>query len=108
MDSLINIGIVVTYILLFVSVAGAILFPVVQTFGNLKKAKSSLIGIGIALALFLISYAVSPAETGPFYEKFGISPTFSKVIGGGLVATYIITIAVLLSVVYSQISKWIK
>lgn len=39
MDSLINIGIVVTYILLFVSVAGAILFPVVQTFGNLKKSK---------------------------------------------------------------------
>lgn len=108
MDSLINIGIYITYVLLFVAVAGAIVFPVIQTFGDLKKAKGSLIGIGAALVLFLVSYAISSPETGAFYDKFNISPNFSKVIGGGLVATYIITIAVLLSIVYSQVSKWIK
>lgn len=108
MDSLINIGIYITYVLLIAAIAGAILFPVIQTFGDLKKAKGSLIGIGAAVALFLISYAISSPETGAFYDKFNISPAFSKVIGAGLIATYIITIAVLLSILYSQVAKWIK
>ncbi|MBK6346790.1 MAG: hypothetical protein IPN08_02550 [Bacteroidales bacterium] len=108
MDSLINIGIIITYILLAVTVAGAVIFPIVHTLGDLKKAKGGLIGVALFLVVFLISYAVSPVETGPFYEKFEISPNLSKVIGGGLVATYIFTVAVVASIVYSQVSKWIK
>ncbi|MFH1122016.1 MAG: hypothetical protein V1775_19520 [Bacteroidota bacterium] len=108
MDSLINIGLIVTYILIAVTVAGAVIFPIIHTLGDLKKAKGGLIGVALILVIFLISYAVSPAESGPFYEKFDISPNFSKVIGGGLIATYIFTIAVLLSIGYSQVSKWIK
>lgn len=108
MDSLINIGIYLTYILIAVAVAGAILFPIVQTFGNLKKAKGGLIGVGIILIIFLISYAVSPAESGAFYDKFAISPTGSKVIGAGLVSTYIMAVGVLLSILYSETTKWLK
>ena len=108
MDSLINIGIILAYILLALTVAGAIIFPIIHTLGDLKSAKGGLIGIAVILIVFLIAYAVSPAESGPFYEKYEISPTFSKVIGGGLVATYIFSIAVLVSIVYSQVSKWIK
>lgn len=108
MNSLINIGIYLTYILLAVTVAGAIIFPIIHTLGDLKKAKNGLIGVALILVVFLISYAVSPVETGPFYEKFGISPSFSKVIGGGLLATYFFAFAALASIIYSQVSKWIK
>jgi len=108
MDSLINLGIILTYILIIASVAGAIIFPIIHTLGDLKSAKGGLIGIAVILVIFLISFAVSPAESGPFFDKFGISPTFSKIIGGGLISTYIFGLGAILSILYSQVSKWIK
>lgn len=108
MQILINLGFIVTYILLLVAVLASIAFPLIQTFGNLKAAKGALIGVGMILAIFLISYLVSPAETGAFYNKFGISPTLSKVIGGGLVATYLFFIGAAGSILYASVMKFFR
>ncbi len=105
MQILINLGFIVTYILLMVAILASLVFPIIQTFGNLKAAKGAFIGIGAILAIFLISYLVSPADTGTFYTKFGISPTLSKVIGGGLVATYVFFIGAAGSILYASIMK---
>lgn len=107
-DTFINLGIIITYILLFVAVLAALLFPLIQTFSNLKAAKSGLIGLGAILVVFIISFLVSPAETGPFYEKFGISPTLSKAIGGGIVATYLFFIGAAVSIIYAQVVKFFR
>ena len=40
---LINIGLYLAYILIFVAAVSAIVFPLIQTFDNLKKAKGGLI-----------------------------------------------------------------
>lgn len=108
MDTAINIGFVIMYILVIASVLGVIIFPVIQMAGNLKAARGTLFGVLGLIALFLISYAVSPAETGAFYQKMGISPNLSKAIGGGLLATYIIFAAVVISIIYSQVNNWLK
>ncbi|MDD3742152.1 MAG: hypothetical protein PHX54_00845 [Lentimicrobiaceae bacterium] len=105
---LINIGLYLTYILFIIAAITAIVFPLIQTFSNFKKAKSGLIGFGILVVVLLFSYMVSPAETGLFYEKHNISPNASKIIGGGLVATYIVFAGVVISIVYAEVAKWFK
>lgn len=108
MDSAINIGIVITYILFAAAVIGAIVFPIIHMLGDLKSAKGALIGILVLVAIFAISYAISNPETGAFYERKGISPTMAKVIGGGLISTYIVFAGAVISILYSQIVKWFK
>lgn len=108
MDTAIDIGFIIMYILVIASVLGVIVFPVIQMAGNLKSAKGTLFGVLGLVALFLISYAVSPAETGAFYQKMNISPNLSKAIGGGLLATYIVFAGVIISIVYAQINNWLK
>lgn len=104
----INIGLYLTYIALAVALIGAIVFPVIQMAGDIKRAKGALLGIGAIVAVFLISYALSSPETGAFYEAKGVSPTFSKVIGGGLIATYIVFFGAIVGILISSISKWVK
>lgn len=107
-DTAINIGFIIMYVLMVAALIGVIVFPIIQMAGDLKAAKGALFGILGLVALFLIAYAVSPAETGAFYQKMGISPNLSKAIGGGLLATYIVFAGVVISIVYSQISNWLK
>jgi hypothetical protein len=108
MNNLIDIGLYVSYLLLFVTLLGVIVFPLMHTFSDFKKAKSGLIGFaGLVLILF-IAYAVSPADQGLFYSNFNIGPKMSKFIGGGLFATYFVFIAVICSILYAEISKFIK
>ncbi|MBW6491291.1 MAG: hypothetical protein K0B15_08890 [Lentimicrobium sp.] len=105
---LINIGLYLAYVLIAVAAISAIAFPIIQTFGNLKKAKTGLIGFAVLVGVLLIAYLVSPAETGAFYEKKNISPGASKLIGGGLLATYIVFAGVVISILYAEVAKWFK
>ncbi|KAF0196454.1 MAG: hypothetical protein FD166_2409 [Bacteroidetes bacterium] len=107
-STLINLGIIISYILLFVSILTALVFPLMQTISNFKAAKGGLIGVGVVLVIFIVSYAVSPADTGVFYDRFGISPTLSKLIGGGLVATYLFFIAAAISIIYASMTKFFR
>ncbi len=67
-----------------------------------------MIGIAVLVAVLLFAYLVSPAETGAFYEKKNISPNASKLIGGGLLATYIVFAGVVISILYAEVAKWFK
>jgi hypothetical protein len=105
---LINIGLFLAYALMAVAAISAIVFPIIQTFGDLKKAKGGLIGFGILVAVLLLAFLLSPAETGAFYDKHKISPNTSKLIGGGLLATYIVFAGVVISILYAEVAKWFK
>lgn len=105
---LINIGLFLAYALMAVAAISAIVFPIIQTFGDLKKAKGGLIGFGILVAVLLLAFLLSPAETGAFYDKHNISPNTSKLIGGGLLATYIVFAGVVISILYAEVAKWFK
>ncbi len=105
---LINISIYLTYVLFVIALIAAIVFPLIQTFSDLKKAKGTLIGIVALVGVLLLAFLLSPAETGPFYDKFGISPTGSKVIGGGLLGTYLVFAGAVISILYTEIVKWFK
>jgi hypothetical protein len=108
MNNLIDIGLYVAYLLLFLTVLGVIVFPLLQTFSDFKKAKSGLIGFAVLILLLVFSYVISPADQGLFYSNFNIGPNLSKFIGGGLFATYFVFLAVIISIFYAEINKLIK
>lgn len=105
---LIDIGMYLAYALIAFAAISAIVFPIIQTFGDLKKAKNGLIGFAVLVVILVIAYALSPAETGAFYDKKNISPNTSKMIGGGILATYIVFAGVILSILYAEVAKWFK
>ena len=105
----IDIGLYVAYLAFFVAIAALIMFPVLSLVkGNIKNAKASLVGIAALVVIVLISYVVSPADQGQFYTKMNTGPGQSKLIGAGLVTTYIIFAALIVITLYSVVVKWFK
>lgn len=108
MNSFIEIGLWVAYILLFFTIASIIIIPLYFTIVNFKKAKQGLIGIAILAVVIIFAYLISPADQGLFYETAKIGPSGSKIIGGGLFTTYFAFIAIILVILYAEIGKLIK
>lgn len=105
---LINIGLYLTYLLLIVTTIAAIFFPLYYFIKNIKKAKGGLMAFGILLLVFLISFIISHPDTGVLYSKNGIGAMGSKIIGGGIIATYFFMAGALITAVYVEIAKLFK
>ncbi len=109
MNSFINIGLYMAYFALFVAIAALIIFPVITTVqGNIKNAKGTLIGVAVLAFVLILAYVISPADQGLFYTKMNVSAGTSKLIGAGLIATYIILAGLVLITIYTSVVKWFK
>lgn len=108
MNNIIDIGLYISYVLLFLTLLGVILFPLIHTFSDFKKAKTGLIGFLVLIVILVLSYLISPADQGLFYSNFNIGPKLSKAIGGGLFATYFVILFSALSILYTEVVKLIK
>lgn len=107
-DTLINFGLYFTYALLLIAVAAVILFPLYYVVTNFQRAKGGLLSALVLIAIIAVAIALSPAEQGLLYEKYNISPFQSKLIGGGLLATYLLFAGIFLAAIYTEVSKWFK
>lgn len=98
------------YILLAITAALTIIFPIVYFILNPKKGLTALIGIAIFAVLYLISYyaLASGSIAGDVYEKFDINQAVSQAIGAVLYMTYILGGLAILAIVYSGISSIFK
>jgi hypothetical protein len=109
MDSLINIGLIVAYIMLFAAVAALVIIPLVSLFkGNTKNPKGVLLSIAVLAGILILAYIISPAEQGDFYTKMNTSARASKLIGAGLLSTYFIAAAFVLITLYTIVAKWFR
>jgi Na+/melibiose symporter-like transporter len=109
METFINIGLYVAYIAFIAAIALLVIFPVYHMLtGNFGKAKGSLIGIGILVVVLLIAYLLSPADQGAYYTKMGVGPGLSKVIGTGLLTTYIMFGGLIIVILYTSVTRWFK
>ncbi len=101
-DILINIGMFVTYALLGVAVLGLLFFAIKQTINNLGRSKTVLYGIIALVVVFALAMALSSGTdiSELVFEKTGTNYGSSRIIGAGLITTYILffgTIVVLLA-----------
>ena len=105
MDSLINIGIIITYIMIGSAALTAISFGVKKMLSNTKNAKKTLYTILGLIVVCIVSYLIASDEILNSYEKYKISASQSKNVGMGLIMFYILFILAVGAILYSELSK---
>lgn len=105
MESLINIGIILTYCMVALGALTAIGFGVMKMMQNTANAKKTIYTIiGLASA-FIIAYLFASDEILKSYEKYEISASESKQVGMGLIAFYLLIFGAIAAVIYAELSK---
>lgn len=109
-ESFTNTVMVWAYILLAITAALTILFPIVFFISNPKKGLTAIIGLAGFAVLYLIAYygIANGNITGEVYEKFNITELTSRFIGAILYMTYILGGLAILSIFYAGISSLFK
>jgi H+/Cl- antiporter ClcA len=104
MENLINIGIIITYIMVAFAALATIGFGVKKMLQNTENAKKTIYTIFGLVAILIIAYLIaSDATVG--YEKHETSAKTSKQVGMGLITFYFLIISAFIAVVYSELSK---
>ncbi len=97
------------YILLIITVVLLLAFPIKHFMDYPKQGVRFLIALGAFVVLYGISYALASGSTDAnIYEIQNISSGISRMIGAGMIMTYIIGGLALLGLVYFGISKAFK
>tara|TARA_B100001175_G_C19467704_1_gene620031 strand:+ start:995 stop:1321 length:327 start_codon:yes stop_codon:yes gene_type:complete len=105
---LINIGIIITYIMIFGAALTAIVFSIVNMSKNKKNAKKTLYAFGALILVVLIAYFISSSEVLTSYTKYEIDSGTSKRVGMGLNTFYLLSICALITVLFTEFRKVFK
>lgn len=108
-NSILNGFFYVAYVALAVAVVFAILFPVLQMLSNPKGAITTLIILAAAVILWFVVYGIAGNSFTPQQlEKMEITAETSKMVGAGLIYTYIVFGIAILAIVFSSIRSIFK
>ncbi|MBG65274.1 MAG: hypothetical protein CMP73_01270 [Flavobacteriales bacterium] len=105
MITLINVGIILTYIMIAFGALTAIYFGVKKMIQNQNNTKKTMYTIGGLILVLIVSYLFASDEVLGSYEKYSITPSTAKQVGMGLTAFYILALTAILSVLYTEFSK---
>ncbi|TRX62127.1 hypothetical protein FNH22_02065 [Fulvivirga sp. M361] len=108
MENFVDIGLWVAYILVFIAIVSAVVLPIVNSLGDPKslvKPLLAIVGIGV---LFLISWSMAGDAVNARAVVAGVSGSVSKAVGGALITMYILFIAALVGIVFTEINKAFK
>ncbi len=109
-DTVINIGIYLTYILIGAAVLGILIFSVSNIAKNPKAAKSALIGIGGLVVIFGLTYAISTGADATLYSSDDevVTEGMSRLVGMGLFSFYVLGGLTILSILYVEVTRLFK
>ncbi len=105
MDSLINIGIILTYLMIAFAAITAISFGVKKIIANTQNTKNTLYTFGALLIVVIFAYLISSDKVLGSYEEYGITKSTAKQVGMGLTTFYILAIGAVGAVLYAELSK---
>ena len=108
MESLINIGIILTYLMIGFATIVAIGFGIKKLSSNKKNARKTIYTVGGLLTVFLISYLTASDEILTSYEKYNITASTAKQIGMGLTTFYLLILGAIGSILYTEVTKIIS
>ena len=100
MDGIIDIGLWGSYLLVAICAGLALIMPLIQALGNPKSLAKSIIGVLVVGIIFGIGYIMADSNAA------GATATTSKTVGAGLITMYIFVLIAMLSIVYSEVSKF--
>jgi hypothetical protein len=102
-----NYGLPLAYIALAIAAFGVIGFSVFQMVMDFKKAKTALIGIGLIVALFFISYSLSDNQAFTVKDKTVLAEEM-RLVEAGIYSFYILLAVSILAIIYFSISRYFK
>jgi len=105
MENLINIGIILTYLMVGLAALTAIGFGIKNMIQKTGSAKKTLFTIGGLIAIIIIAYISASDEVLNEYKKYNITTSASKQVGMGLITFYILIFGAIAAVLYSELSK---
>ena len=105
---LINIGIIITYIMVFGAALAVVVFSVMQMMKSTKNDKKTLYTVGGLVVVLVVSYLIASSEVLPSYEKYNITAGTAKRVGMGLNAFYFLAIGPAVAVLYTEFGKVLK
>lgn len=98
-----------SFAMIVLTIALTVIMPLIAVFQNPKSAVRSLIGLGIIVVVFLISYALATDDPITLANGNVIDDTFElKFSDTALWATYIAFAGVILSILYGELYKVFK
>jgi hypothetical protein len=99
----------VAYITLALTLVLVIFFVLKGLFTHTATLKSTLIGVGVFLAILAIAFLVSGGDEREYvYNNMKVTSNESQLVGSGLIAFYILAVIAVLSMVFTGIKKMIK
>ncbi len=105
MESLINIGIILTYLMVAFAALAAIGFGIKKMMQKTNNAKKTLYPIGGLIATSIVSYLTASDEVLGSYEKYEITASTAMLVGMGLTTFYLLAIGAIGAVLYAELSK---
>ena len=105
METLINIGIILTYLMVAIAALTAIGFGIKKMIANTENAKKTLYTIAGLVVILLFSYLIASNEVLTSFEKYEISASTSKKVGMGLITFYCLILGAITAVLYAELSK---
>ena len=105
MEILINMGIILTYLMVGFAALITIGFGVKKMIANTENAKKPLYTIGGLVAVLLFSYLIASNEVLGSFEKYEITALTSKKVGMGLITFYFLMFGAIAAVLYAELSK---
>lgn len=109
-SAFINIMFYISYFLMVIVLLATVAGFVMNAITNPGSIMLTALGLGGFVVLFLIGFFISGNEIIPVYTKMipGMSGSFSKVIGGSLIMSYLMLVLSFGGIVYSEVVKLFK
>ena len=114
-EQLIDIGLILSYVLVGLAAAAAIIMNLINSLGNPKSLIKSAAGVVLLVVIFFIGYSMAPSEfnmtTAAAMEAANIDPTTEsagstyKIIGGAMTTTLALIIIAVVGLIYSSVAR---
>ena len=105
MESLVNIGIILSYVMVAFAALATIGFGVQKMTQNTNNAKKTMYTVGGLVIAFIIANLLASDEVLNSYEKYGTTASSSKKVGMGLITFYFLLFGAIGAVLYAELSK---
>ncbi len=97
---MVDVGLFISYILIGVCILTAVGMPLMKAMGDPDSLKKMGMGVGALVVVFLVAFFTANGE-----NSGDASETTAKLVGAGLTTFYILAIAAIGGIVYTEIKK---
>ena len=97
---MVDVGLFIAYILIGVCILTAVGMPLMKALGDPDSLKKIGMGVGALVVVFLVAFFTASGE-----NSGDASATTAKLVGAGLTTFYILAIAAIGGIVYTEIKK---